>query len=46
MLVGKFGKNGDTVFTGINIANSTNSFISRDGGNTAIGDIDMISHII
>ena len=43
MPVDKFGRNGDrttTVHTGINIANLTNSFLSRDGGNTAIGTID------
>ena len=42
----KFGGNCDTVFTGINIANLTNNFLRRDGGNTAIGTIDMNSHII
>ena len=42
----KFGRNGDTVYPGINIANLTNSFLRRDGGNTAIGAIDMNSHII
>ena len=40
MPVDKFGRNGDrttiTVYTGINIANLTNSFLRRDGGNTAI----------
>ena len=50
MPVDKFGRNGDrtttTVYTGINIANLTNSFLRRDGGNTAIGAIDMNSHII
>ena len=49
MPVDKFGRNGDrttTVYTGINIANLTNSFIRRDGGNTAIGTIDMNSNII
>ena len=38
MPVNKFGRNGDrttTVYTGINIANLTNSFLGRDGGNTA-----------
>ena len=42
-------KNGDrttTVYTGINIANLTNSFLRRDGGNTAIGAIDLNSNII
>ena len=49
MPVDKFGTNGDrttTVYTGINIANLTNRFIRRDGGNTAIGAIDMISNVI
>ena len=49
MHVDKFGRNGDgttTVYTGIKIANLTNSFLRRDGGNTAIGAIDMNSHII
>ena len=44
MHVDKFGRNGDrttTVYTGINIANLTNSFLRRDRGNTAIGAIDM-----
>ena len=46
----KFGKNGDraatTVYTEINIANLTNSVLRRDGGNTAIGAIDLNSNII
>ena len=45
----KFGGHGDRttpVYPGINIANSTNSILRRDGGNTAIGTIDMSSHII
>ena len=48
MPVKKFGRNGDrtTVYTGINIANLTNSFLRRDGGSTAIGAIDMNSNII
>ena len=50
MPVDKFGRNGDrtttTVYIGINIANLTNSFLRRDGGNTAIGAIDMNSIII
>ena len=49
MPVDNFGRNGDrttTVYTGINIANVTNSFLRRDKGNTAIGTIDMNSHII
>ena len=49
MPVDKFGRNGDrttTVYTGINIANLTNSFLRRDGGNTASGAIDLNSNII
>ena len=49
MPVDKFGRNGDrttTVYTGRNIANLTNSFLRRDGGNTAIGAIDLNSNII
>ena len=49
MPVDKFGRNGDrttTVYTGINIANLTNSFLRRDGGNTAIGAIDLNRNII
>ena len=49
MPVNKFGRNGDRtipVNTGINIANLTNSFLRRDGGNFAIETIDMNSHII
>ena len=49
MPVDKFGRNGDratSVYTGINIANLTNTFLRRDGGNTAIGDSDMNSNII
>ena len=49
MPVDTFGRNGDrttAVFTGINIANLTNSFPRRDGGNTAIEAIDMNSNII
>ena len=49
MPVDKFGRNSDRatpIYTGINIANLTNSFLRRDGGNTAIGTIDMNSHII
>ena len=48
MSVDKFGRNGDittTVYTGINIANLTNSFLRRVGGNTANGAIDMNSNI-
>ena len=46
MPVDKFGRNGDrttTVYTGINIANLNNSFLRRDGGNTAIEAIDIIA---
>ena len=50
MRVDKFGRNCDrtttTVYTGINIANLTNSFLRRDEGNTAIGAIDMNSYNI
>ena len=49
MPVDKFGRNGDkttTVCTAINIANLTNSFLRRDGGNTVIGAIDLSSNII
>ena len=49
MPVDKFGRNGDrttTVYTGINRANLTNSFVRRDGGHTEIGAIDMNSNII
>ena len=44
----KFGRNGDriTVYTSIDIANLTNSILRRDGGNSAIGAIDMNSNII
>ena len=47
--VDKFGRNGDrttTVYTGINIANLTTSFLRRDGGNTATAAIDMNNNII
>ena len=49
MPVDKFGRNVDrttTVYTGINIANLTNSFLRRDGDNTAIGAINLNSNII
>ena len=49
MAVDKFGRNGDrttTVYTGINIAHLTNSFLRSDGANTAIGAIDLNSNII
>ena len=34
------------IYTGLNIANLTNSFLRRDEGNTAIGAIAMNSNII
>ena len=49
MPVDKFGRNGNRtaiVYTGINIENLTNSFLRRDGGNTAISAIDMNDNII
>ena len=49
MPVDKFGRNGDRttpVYIGINIANLINSLLRRDGGNTAIGAIDMNRHNI
>ena len=49
MPVDKFWRNGDrttTVYTGINIANLTKSLLRKDEGNTAIGTIDVNSHII
>ena len=49
MPVDKFGRIGDrttTVYTGIYIANLTNSFLRRDGGNSAIEAIDLNSNII
>ena len=49
MPLDKFGRNCDrttTVYTGVYRAKLTNSFIRRDGSNTAIGAIDMNSHII
>ena len=49
MPVNKFGRNCDRatlVYTGINIENLTNTFLRRDGGNIAIGAIDMNSNII
>ena len=36
----------DTIYIGINIANLTNIFLRRDGGNTAIGAFDMNGIII
>ena len=49
MPVDKFVRNGDrttTVYTGRNIANLTNSFLRRDGGNTAIRAIELNINII
>ena len=49
MPVDKFGRNGDKttpVYTRINIANLTNSFLRRDGGNTAIEAIDVDWHCV
>ena len=49
MSLDKFGRNGNrttTFCTGINVANLTNSFLRRYGGNTAVGAIDVNSHII
>ena len=49
MFVEKFGRNSartTTVYTGLNIVNLTNSFLRRDGGNTAIEAIDLNSNII
>ena len=49
MPVDKFGRNGvrtTTVYTGINTANLPNSFLRRDGSNTAIGVIDLNNNII
>ena len=49
MHVDKYGRNCDRttpVYTGINIANLTNKFLKRDGGNTGIGAIDMNDNII
>ena len=49
MPVDKFGRNGartTTVYTGIDIANLTDSFLRRDGGNTTIGAIYLNSNII
>ena len=49
MPVDKFGRNGDRatpVYTGINITNFTNTFLRRDGGNTAIGAVDMNNNTI
>ena len=48
MYADKVGRNGDrttTVYTGIHITNLTNSFLRKDGGNTAIEGIDMYGNI-
>ena len=50
MPVDKFGRNEDrattTVYTGMNTANLTNTFLRRDGGSTSIGAIDWNINII
>ena len=49
MPVDKCGRNGDrttTVYTGINIAHLTNTFLRRDGGNIAIEAININNNII
>ena len=49
MPIDKVGRNGDrttTVYTGINIANLSKQFYKERWGDTAIGTIDMNSHII
>ena len=46
MPVVKFGRNGDTVYTGINKTNLTTSFLKWDGGNTVIEAIDMNNKFI
>ena len=49
MPVEKCWRNGDRtipVYTWINIANLTNTFLSRHGGNTVFGVIDMNNNII
>ena len=46
MPINKFGRNGDTAYTGINIENLTNSFLRRDEDNIEIGAIYMNRHII
>ena len=50
MPIDRFGRNEDrattTVYTGINTENLTNTFLRRDGGNTAIRVIDLNSNII
>ena len=45
MPVDKFGRNGDRatpVYTGINIANLTNSFLRRDGGLEVIPQSELL----
>ena len=49
MPVDKFGRNEDRatpVYTGVHITNLINTFLRRDGGNTAIGAIDLNNNII
>ena len=49
MPVDKFGRNGDRatpIYTGINVANLTNSLLRRDGGNPAIGAICLFDRIV
>ena len=49
MPVEKFGRNWDRatpVYTGINITSLTNTFLRRDGGNTANWAIDMNNNTI
>ena len=49
MLVEKFGRTSDRttpVYTGINIANVTNTFLRTDEDNTAIGTTNVNFHII
>ena len=46
MPLDKFGRNGDRTTPVCTKINLTNSFLRRDGGDTAIGAIDMNSHII
>ena len=49
MPVEKFWRNGErttTIYTGLNIANLTNTFLRRDGSNTALGAIDINNNFI
>ena len=49
MPVDKFGRNCDrttTVYTGIDMENLAKCFLSRDGGNIAIGIVDRNKYII